>query len=112
LTKEESGLEARFGRLAIRFGLPKLTLQHEVWHEGRFVARPDAAYPPLKLAIEIDGFAHHSSPDAFQSDRTRQNRLVALGWTVLRFTWTDIVKHPEQVAAVILETRDRLVATA
>ena len=44
-------------------------------------------YPELKLAIEVDGFEHHSSPDAFQRDRTRQNRLVALGWTVLRFTW-------------------------
>jgi hypothetical protein len=112
LAKEESGLEARFGRLSKRFGLPALVLQHEVWSEGHFVARADAAYPEIKLAIEIDGFAHHSTPDAFQADRTRQNRLVALGWTVLRFTWTDIVKHPAEVARVILETRERLLASA
>ena len=112
LTKEQSQLETRFGRLARRYGLPDLTLQYEVWDKGRFVARPDAAYPELKLAIEIDGFAHHSSPDAFQHDRTRQNRLVALGWTVLRFTWNDIVKRPEEVARIILETRDQLVQSA
>ena len=63
------------------------SVQHEVWHAGRFIARVDAALAELRLAIEVDGFEHHSSPDAFQRDRTRQNRLVALGWTVLRFTW-------------------------
>ena len=48
---------------------------------GRFVGRVDAALPELKLAIEVDGFEHHSTPEAFQRDRTRQNDLVALGWT-------------------------------
>ena len=93
MAKEESELEKRFTALARRHGLPPLELQHEVWAAGRFVARIDAAYPELKLAIEVDGFEHHSTPDAFQRDRTRQNRLVALGWTVLRFTWADVVKR-------------------
>jgi very-short-patch-repair endonuclease len=39
------------------------------------------------VAVEIDGFAFHHAPDRFQRDRTRQNALVGLGWTVLRFTW-------------------------
>jgi very-short-patch-repair endonuclease len=99
--KEESELERRFTSLVRRCGLPAFSLQHEVWEGGRFVARIDAAYPELKLAIEIDGFAHHSSREAFQRDRTRQNRLVALGWTVLRFTWADVVKNPSHVARLI-----------
>jgi very-short-patch-repair endonuclease len=111
-TKEESELELRFTSLARRAGLPDLVLQHEVWHAGRFVARIDAAYPELKLAIEVDGYEHHSSPEAFQRDRTRQNQLIALGWTVLRFTWADITKHPATVAATIAATRDRLAAAA
>ena len=69
LGKEESDLEKRFTQLAKRRGLPPLSLQHEVWEAGRFVARVDAAYPELKLAIEVDGFEHHSTPDAFQYDR-------------------------------------------
>ena len=28
--------------------------------------------------------------------------LVAAGWTVLRFTWDDVVRRPEQVASSIL----------
>jgi very-short-patch-repair endonuclease len=110
LGKEESMLEKRFGALARKQGLPPLELQHEVWHAGRFVARIDACYPHLKLGIEVDGYEHHSSPDAFQHDRTRQNRLVALGWTILRFTWNDIVNDPAMVARTIREAIDRLPA--
>ncbi len=100
---DESELEARLHRLVTRYDLPRPALQFEVWHAGRFVARIDAAYPRIRLAIEVDGFEHHSSPEAFQRDRTRQNRLIALGWTVLRFTWADVVQHPAMVARMIRE---------
>jgi very-short-patch-repair endonuclease len=110
LGKEESELEKRFTALATRRGLPPLTLQHEVWEGGRFVARIDAAYPDVKLAIEVDGFEHHSTPEAFQIDRSRQNHLVRLGWTVLRFTWHDVVHRPAHVASTIEEAISRLSA--
>lgn len=110
LGKEESELEKRFTALVRRRRLPSMELQHEVWDGGRFVARVDAAYPGLKLAIEVDGFEHHSSPHAFQRDRTRQNRLVALGWTVLRFTWKDVVSRPDHVARLIQQAIGRLAA--
>jgi very-short-patch-repair endonuclease len=32
------------------------------------------------------------------SDHERHNRLVAAGWTVLRFTWHQVVRQPGQVA--------------
>jgi very-short-patch-repair endonuclease len=85
-------------------------LQHEVWHAGRFIARIDAAYPERRIAVEVDGFEAHSSPEAFQRDRTRQNRLVALGWTVLRFTWADVVQRPAIVAQTIREAINRVPA--
>ena len=108
LGKEESELEKRFTALAKRHGVPPLTLQHQVWEHGRFVARVDAALPEIKLAIEVDGFEHHSTPEAFQLDRSRQNHLVALGWTVLRFTWHDVVYRPAHVARVIEQAISRL----
>ena len=64
-----------------------------------------------KLAIEVDGFEHHSTPEAFQHDRTRQNELVALGWTVLRFTWHDVVHRPAHVAQLIRQA-DQLASSA
>src|SRR5262249_30945006 len=39
-----------------------------------------------RVAIELDGFAYHSSRSAFIYDRVRQNDLIALGFTVLRFS--------------------------
>lgn len=107
---EASILEARFVDLTRHHELPSPTFQYEVWHAGRFVARIDAAYPDLLLAIEIDGYEHHASPEAFQRDRARQNYLVALGWTVLRFTWHDVVHDPARVAGSVRDMVDRLAA--
>jgi len=107
---EDSLLEKRLTDLARLHDLPAMATQFEVWHAGRFVARVDAAFPARKLAIEVDGFAHHSSPEAFQRDRTRQNQLVSLGWTVLRFTWDDVVRRPTQVVKTILDAVTRIPA--
>ena len=61
----------------------------------------DVAFPNRRLAIEVDGYAYHSDDVAFQRDRTRQNALIAAGWQVLRFTWSDIVERPNHVIAQI-----------
>lgn len=110
MATEESVLERRFLDLARRHDLPTLTHQFELWSGGRFVARIDSCLPDRKLAIEVDGYAYHSSPEAFQRDRERQNQLVALGWTVLRFTWHDVVHRPAAVAATIRDAINRLPA--
>ena len=107
---EASLLEARFVDLARQHELAPPVFQYEVWHAGRFIARVDAAYPDLLLAIEVDGYEHHSSPDAFQRDRTPQNYLTTLGWTVLRFTWHHLVHEPTMFAATIREMVNRLAA--
>ncbi len=97
----ESVLEVLFARLVRRSGLPSAVYQHEIRHDGRFVARADAAWPGAMLVVEVDGLHSHSTASALQRDHDRQNDLVALGWTVLRFTWRDVVQRPEKVAAII-----------
>jgi hypothetical protein len=42
----------------------------------------DIAFPHLKLAIEIDGRLHEEDEDLFESDRWRQNALVALSYSL------------------------------
>ena len=108
--KSESELEERFLALRRDHGLTELSLQHEVWAVGRCIGRVDGAVPRVKLAVEVDGYEHHTDPEAFQRDRTRQNELVALGWTVLRFTWHDVVNRPEHVARQIRAAITRLAA--
>ncbi|MGH4024676.1 MAG: DUF559 domain-containing protein [Pseudonocardiaceae bacterium] len=65
----------------------------------------DAAFPGQWLAIEIDGWAWHVTPDRFVRDRQRQNTLVNGGWRVLRFTWHDLTARPD---AVLTEIRAAL----
>ena len=74
------------------------------------MARVDFAYPELKLAIEVDGFAAHSTVDAFRRDRVRQNALVAAGWTVLRFTWPEVDACAPQVGQTIRSARRGIAA--
>ena len=61
----------------------------------------DVAFRLLKVALEIDGRLHEEDEDLFESDRWRQNALVADGWRVLRFTWDMLQEHPEAVVAAV-----------
>ena len=94
-------LEPRMARLLQRHDLPPAVFQHEVRDGRRFVARVDFAYPDRRVALEVDGWETHATPAALQDDLACQNALVALGWTVLRFTWADVVSRPGRVAVTI-----------
>lgn len=56
----------------------------------------DVAFERQRLACEIDGRETHDNPDAFETDRERQNALITAGWTVLRFTWK-MLQDPDYV---------------
>jgi hypothetical protein len=96
----ESILETA-GRLALLdYGVPLPVAQYEVVDSsGAVLARLDGAYPEQRLGLEFDGRHHHDQPKAVLHDRRRQNRLEALGWHVLRFTWWDVVHDPAAFAA-------------
>lgn len=62
----------------------------------------------------MDGYRTHGTWIAFQDDRTRQNALVAHGYTVLRYTAHDvqtrlgsILDEISGMVARISPTRDR-----
>ncbi|MCR8895750.1 DUF559 domain-containing protein [Gordonia sp. GONU] len=61
----------------------------------------DFAIPLAKVAVEIDGFAFHRDAAAFRRDRLKRNLLTADGWTVLNFTWADLVERPAEVVEEI-----------
>jgi hypothetical protein len=64
----------------------------------------DAVHRATRTVVELDGRAFHG-PDRHQSDRTRDQRLAALGYVVLRFTWEDLDQRPEQVWERIRQTQ-------
>lgn len=69
-------------------------------HDG-LIGYGDFVFPVPRLVVEVDGRAWHSSPERFQTDRTRQNRLIQAGWKVLRFTWQDLTDSPNSVVRQI-----------
>ena len=90
-------------RLFRRGRLPSPTRQHPV---GR--RRIDLAYPHVKLGIELLGGRDHSTARARQYDALRHNELCALGWSVLYFTYEDVVHRPKYVLATIRMELKRL----
>jgi very-short-patch-repair endonuclease len=94
----ESTLETVLLRILRDAALPAPTRQFTVVVAGeRF--RIDVAYPELRIAIEDDGFGVHAAREQFERDRQRQNLLVLDGWLILRFTWRQLCRQPELVAA-------------
>lgn len=110
LAQSEDGAAARSERklhaLLRRAGIEGWLPNYEVWHNGALVAVLDVALPERRLALEVDGWAFHSDVDRFIGDRRRQNTLVAMGWTVLRFTWADLTQRPDLVARTIRQVLD------
>lgn len=68
---------------------------------GRVIGRVDFAWPSARLVVEVDGFAFHADRASYRNDRRRTNGLVLAGWRVLRFSWEDVVHHPDEVVAAV-----------
>ncbi|MFC7481569.1 endonuclease domain-containing protein [Luedemannella flava] len=84
--------DARIGGWAANVGM------HD---EFGLIGVGDLVFSEAKVVVEIDGWAYHSARAAFERDRSRQNRLVAAGWTVLRFTWRDLSQRPDHVVRTV-----------
>jgi very-short-patch-repair endonuclease/predicted kinase len=96
----DSDFELLLLGLLLEHGLPEPVLHHRIDDAGRFVAEVDLAFPGFKIAIEADGPAH-LDPDVRERDLARQNDLVLLGWTILRFTWERLTTRPDLVVGVV-----------
>jgi hypothetical protein len=82
----ESAMETKLKQLLRRHGLPMPELQYEVWHEGRFIARVDAASPEHRIAIEYDSYEYHLGNQAIDRDNDRRARLAGIQWDTVTFT--------------------------
>jgi very-short-patch-repair endonuclease len=65
--------------------------------------------PARRLILKVDGYRTHGTWVAFQNDRTRQNVLVAHGYTVLRYTAHDV---QTRLGSILDEVTDMVVQTS
>lgn len=70
--------------------------------DGAFSARVDLVDVHLGIAVEADSFEWHGQRSALALDCRRYNRMVIGGWIVLRFTYEDVMFHPEEVREVLM----------
>jgi len=70
----------------------------------------DFLWREQRLVVEVDGFAYHSDRAAFERDRRRDADLAALGYTVVRVTWRQLVDEPAAVVARVAQALARSVA--
>jgi uncharacterized protein DUF559 len=99
--RAESPMESVLRWILHEAGLPAPELQYVVRDgAGGFLGRADLAWPEQRVIVEFDGDVHRER-DVFVGDLRRQNRLIAAGWTVLRFTSADVLGRPQEVVAEI-----------
>jgi very-short-patch-repair endonuclease len=58
----------------------------------------DFYWPTKRLVIEADSYTYHSMPSAFERDRERDQQLTLAGYTVVRFTYKQVIRQRHAVA--------------
>jgi very-short-patch-repair endonuclease len=71
----------------------------------------DLFWPAEGVAVEVDGWAHHSSRLRFEGDRRKDTWLRARGIEVVRLSWRQITREPMptavQIGAILAVARTR-----
>jgi very-short-patch-repair endonuclease len=99
----ENDFEEDLLALCRRAGLPEPRRQFYVDPgDGEPAVRADFAWPAQKLIVETDGRQAHGTRSAFESDRRRDQRLMLIGWRVVRITWRQLKYEPWRVEALLL----------
>jgi len=91
-----SDLEDRFLRLCQRHRLPTPEVNVRV---GRYEV--DFLWQRQNLIVETDGYRYHRGAQAFEDDHSRDLDLRALGFDLRRFSYRQVTKHPDRVAAAV-----------
>ncbi len=104
-------------RLLVAHSLPEPVRQFRVEfpateHRSSRPAFLDFAWPDVRVWLECDGWATHGTPAALDADLDRQNELVLLGWSPVRFAWARLRDEPDRVARQIRAALDRAQAQA
>ena len=104
-----TGLEKKLYQIVMSLNLPLAFYAQYEAGPGKEYAL-DGAFPQIKLAVEADGEIWHNNPNKIEQDKARDVNLSRQGWTVLRFTDKEIEKQPRDVAAVIKQAMQKLLA--
>jgi len=102
-----NGGESKMRVVLIQLGFPPPVLQHACFDHDGLIGFADAAWPEHRIILELDGVQKYVREEFAQgrdvadiviAEKAREDRLRALGYTVVRATWDDLL-HPPRLAA-------------
>jgi Transcriptional regulator, AbiEi antitoxin/Protein of unknown function (DUF559) len=94
-------LEERFLALCRAASLPSPAVNAWITLEGGVAYKADFLWRKERFVVETDGWGSHGTRRAFENDRRRDRRLAVAGWQVVRFTWRDVEREPEEANTVL-----------
>jgi hypothetical protein len=97
--RSESALESLSRVIFDEQGLPAPDLQVWVGGEGRAVGRADFLWRQFRTIGEADGAVKYADPSRAVSQLRRDARLREAGFEVVHFTWAEITRTADNVAA-------------
>src|SRR5437763_1201551 len=86
----ESPMETRLLWLLRQLGFPAPVPQYEVWVQGQFYGRLDAAYPDERVGVEYQSYEHHAGKLSVDRDNARRRRFTSINWDVIEVTAADL----------------------
>lgn len=87
---------------AIAATVPGLQVLPQQWvGDDERIGRVDLLDARLGLVIEAESFEFHSDRASLARDVRRYTALVCAGYLVVRFTWEDVMFHPDRVATAL-----------
>ena len=86
----QSDLEVQVLDAIRRAGLPIPEIQYELSFEDGHIIRFDFAWPPVRIALEVDHSFWHVGSEESRKDKRRDRQAAALGWRTLRITEDDV----------------------
>lgn len=88
-----------------RGGIPRPRWQFPApWNPDE---RIDFAWPEYLAGVEGDGRRWHTRVADFERDRRRDRLSLLHRWTILRFTWFDFTKRPDEVLTQVRQLLDQ-----
>ena len=94
-------LESAFLDLVRDAGLPEPDRQVNLGNQLAWIGQVDFVWRAYRLIVETDGGGTHDSITDRRADERRDRALEAAGWTVLRFSWIDVIYRPTSVRRIL-----------
>jgi very-short-patch-repair endonuclease len=82
----------------VREGLAEPGLQVAFHDAQGLIGYADMVWDDLGVIGEADGLGKYQSREDLIAEKRREDRLRALGWVVVRWTWDEVFRNPRAVA--------------